>query len=71
MAKHTVEAGEHYRDVRLGIYGRSGATEWVVETVQTDAHGIKHARLVSVADPTERKTLAAEVLGDHSRFQQV
>ena len=43
----------------------------MVEAVQTDAHGIRHARLVSVAGPSERKTLAAEVLVDPARFEEV
>ena len=71
MAKPTVEPGQRYRVVRPGIYGRSAASDWIVEHVQTDAIGIRHARLVNVADPTIRKTLAAEVLADPTRFEQV
>ncbi|MGO8918479.1 MAG: hypothetical protein ACLQJR_21475 [Stellaceae bacterium] len=71
MAKRTVEPGQRYRDVRPGIYGRLAASDWIVEDVQTDANGIRHARLVSVADPTVRKTLAAEVLVDPAQFEQV
>jgi hypothetical protein len=71
MAKRTVEPGQRYRDARRGIYGRSVASDWIVEAVQTDAQGIRHARLVSVADPTERKTLAAEVLVNPARFEEV
>jgi len=37
----------------------------------TDAQGIRHARLVNAADPTERKTLAADVLTDPSRFEEL
>jgi hypothetical protein len=70
MAKRTVEIGQRYRDIQRGIYGRSAASYWVVEGVNTDARGIRHARLVSVADPTERKTLAAEVLVDPARFEE-
>jgi hypothetical protein len=69
MAKRTVEIGQRYHDVRPGIYGRSSAPDWIVEAVQTDALGIRHARLVSAADPTERKTLAVDVLADPSRFE--
>jgi hypothetical protein len=71
MAKRRVEPGQRYRDVQPGIYGRSAASDWIVEAVQTDAHNIRHARLVSVADPSERKTLAAEVLVDPARFAEV
>jgi hypothetical protein len=42
-----------------------------VEAVQTDAQGIRHARLVNAADGTERKTLAAAVLADPARFEEV
>jgi hypothetical protein len=56
MAKRMVEAGQRYRDLQPGIYGRSAASDWVVEAVHIDALGIRHARLVSVADPSERKT---------------
>ena len=42
-----------------------------MEAVQTDTQGIRHARLVNVADPTERKTPAADVLADPSRFEEV
>jgi len=66
MANRTVEPGQRYRDIR-----RSVASEWIVEAVQTNANGIRHARIVSVADPTERKTLAAEVLCDATRFEEV
>jgi hypothetical protein len=71
MAKRTVEIGQRYHDVRPGIYGRSTAPDWIVGAVQTDALGIRHARLVSAADPTEQKTLAADVLADPSRFEAV
>ena len=71
MAKGPVEPGQLYRDIRQGIYGRSSAAVWKVEAVQSDASGIAHARLVNVADPSERKTLAAEVLVDHTRFEEV
>ncbi|HEV2545749.1 MAG TPA: hypothetical protein VGU20_00270 [Stellaceae bacterium] len=42
-----------------------------MEAVQTDAQGIRHARLVNAADRTERKTLAADVLADPARFEEV
>jgi hypothetical protein len=71
MAKRTVETGQRYRDVKPGRFGRFSTSDWIVEAVQTDALGIRHARLVSVADPSERKTLAAEVLVDPARFEQV
>jgi hypothetical protein len=42
-----------------------------VEAVRTDAYGIRHARLVGIADATERKTLAAEVLANPAQFEEV
>ena len=71
MAKRTIEPGQRYRDVQPGLFGRFSSSDWMVESVQTDSYGIRHARLVSVADRTERKTLAAEVLADPARFEQV
>ena len=70
MAKRMVERGQRYRDIQRGIYGRS-ASEWIVEDLQISRDGILHARLVSASDPTVRKTLAAEVLGDPRRFELV
>jgi hypothetical protein len=43
MVKRTVEIGQRYHDVQPGIYGRSVAPDWIVEAVQTDALGIRHA----------------------------
>jgi hypothetical protein len=71
MAKRTIEPGQRYRDIQPGLFGRFSASDWMVEAVQTDGYGIRHARLVSVTDRTERKTLAAEVLADPARFEQV
>jgi hypothetical protein len=71
MAKRTVETGQRYRDVQPGLFGRFSASDWIVEAVQSDALGIRHARLVSIADPSERKTLAAEVLVDPARFEEI
>jgi hypothetical protein len=66
MATHTVEPGQRYRDLQPGSYGR----EWLVEAVQADAMGIRHARLVKVSDLTDRKTLSAAVLADTARFEE-
>jgi hypothetical protein len=43
MEKRRVAPGQRYHDVRPGIYGRSAAPDWIVEAVQTDALGIRHA----------------------------
>jgi hypothetical protein len=70
MAKRTIEPGQCYRDVRPGNYSRA-ASEWIVEAVIVSTDGIRHARLVNVADRTVRKTLSAEVLADPARFEEV
>jgi hypothetical protein len=71
MAKRTIEPGQRYRDVRPGIFGRRAHSEWIVEAVEMDALGIAHARLINGTDLTARKTLAAGVLTDSSRFEEV
>lgn len=71
MAKRTIDSGQRYRDVRLGIYGRLPASDWMVEGVHTGTDGISYARLVSVTDPTVRKTLAATVMVDPARFKPI
>jgi hypothetical protein len=71
MAKRRVEPGQRFRDVRPGLYGRSADSEWIVDAVKADALGVRHAHLVNAADRTERKTLAADVLTDPSRFEEV
>jgi hypothetical protein len=49
MAKRTVEIGQRYRDLQPGIYGRSAASDWIVEGVLTEALGNRHARLADAA----------------------
>lgn len=71
MPKRMIEPGQHFRRVRPGAYGHPREAEWIVEAVQTDAQGIRHARLINAADPTERKTLATAVLADPARFEEV
>jgi hypothetical protein len=66
-----VAPGQRYRDVRIGVYGRSADAEWIVETVRADALGVQHAQLINAADRTERRTLSAAVLVDPSRFEEV
>jgi hypothetical protein len=71
MAKRRVEPGQRFRDVRPGLYGRSADSEWIVDAVKADALGVRHAHLVNAADRTERKTLAADVLTDPGRFEEI
>jgi hypothetical protein len=69
--KRAIERGKRYRELRRSMFGRAAGAEWVVEAVDADALGVRHARLVSVADLTERKTLSAAVLSDPKRFEEV
>jgi hypothetical protein len=71
MVKRVIEPGQRYRDVSRGVFGRPANSEWIVEAVEADGLGIPHARLAKVANPSVRKTLAAGVLADPSRFEAV
>ena len=71
MTKRPIEPGRRYRELRLGLFGRPAGAEWIVEAVKTDRLGLAHARLVSAADLTRRKTLSVRALADASRFEEV
>jgi hypothetical protein len=71
MTKSPIEPGRRYRELRLGLFGRPAGAEWLVEAVKTDRLGVEHARLVSSADRTRRKTLSMRTLADLSRFEEV
>ena len=64
-----VAPGTRYRDLQATIFGQP-QPEWIVEDVYTVA-GIEHARLVSAANPAERKTLSLAILRDRRRFERV
>jgi hypothetical protein len=70
MAKQAIEPGRRYREIRRSVFGRATGAEWIVEGV-TDRLGLRHARLVSAADLTRRKTLSVRALADPSRFEEV
>ena len=71
MAKRAIEPGRRYREIRRGVFGRALGAEWIVEAVKTDRLGLRHARLVSAADLTQRKTLSLRALADPTRFEEV
>jgi hypothetical protein len=71
MPKRAIEPGQCYREIRRGVFGRPADSEWIVEAVSADSLGVPHARLVNVADLTERKTLAVAAIADPSRFEEV
>ena len=62
MAKHMVLPGQRYRAQKLFNY------VWEVEQVVSDSDGHPHARLHSVEDPTEHRTIACDVLLDPDRY---
>jgi hypothetical protein len=55
----------------VGIFGRAAGAEWIVEAVEADLLGLRHARGVSAADLTKRKPLSVRALADPSRFEEV
>ena len=64
MAFKEPQIGQRYRSV--GSAFRNAV--WVLTEIFTSYDGIDHARLTSVHDATERKTLAVSVIADTSRF---
>ena len=70
MPKRPIEPGRRYRELRRGPFGRAAGVEWIVEGV-TDRLGLRHARLVSAADLTRRKTLSVRALADPTRFEEM
>jgi hypothetical protein len=53
-----VAPGMRYRDLQVTVFGQP-QPEGIVEDVYMAA-GIEHARLVSTANPAERKTLPSD-----------
>ena len=70
MPRHTVAPGQRYRDTQPSIFGRPGS-EWLVEEIFTGTDGVEYARVVSVSDLTQRKTLSIAILEDRRRFERV
>lgn len=69
-SKQPIARGARYRDVQTTVFGQP-QPEWIVEGVYRVSDGINHARLVSAADPSARKTLFLAVLRDRRRFVRV
>ncbi|MDB5410497.1 MAG: hypothetical protein JWL84_5409 [Rhodospirillales bacterium] len=67
MARTDVQIGQRYRAVGTSFLG-SPTGVWVVGDIFTSTDSLRYARLVNVPDPTLKKTLAIEVLGDRRRF---
>jgi hypothetical protein len=64
-----VAPGTRYRNLQATVFGQP-QPEWIVKDVYMAA-GIEHARLVSAANPAERKTLSVSILRDRGRFERV
>lgn len=69
-SRQPIARGARYRDVQMTVFGQP-QPEWIVEDVYRVSDGIEHARLVSAADPGERKTLSLAALRDRRRFVPV
>ncbi len=69
QANQPIASGTRYRDLQATVFGQP-QPEWIVEHVYVAA-GIEHARLVSAANPGERKTLSLYTLRDQRRFKRV
>lgn len=65
-----IARGARYRDLQATIFGQP-QREWIVLDVYSANDGIEHARLVSAANPAERKTLSVAVLRDRRRFERL
>jgi len=64
MAIKQPQIGDHYRDV--GTPFRNAV--WILAGIFVSGDGIEHARLISVGDATESKTLALSVVVDTKRL---
>ena len=69
-SRQPIARGARYREIQMTAFGQL-QPEWIVEDVYRVSHGIEHARLVSAADPRERKTLSFAALRDRRRFVRV
>jgi hypothetical protein len=62
-----ITPGTRYCDLQMTVPSQA---EWIIEEVYM-AGGIEHARLVSAANSTERRTLSVTILRDRRRFKRV
>jgi hypothetical protein len=67
LVRIEVQVGQRYRAVGTSFLGSPNAT-WVIDAIFTGADSMPYARLVSVSDPTLRKTLSFDVLMDPKRY---
>jgi hypothetical protein len=64
MTAKQPQVGDQYRNV--GSAFRNAV--WILSDIFTSRDGIQHARLTSVSDATECRTLAVSVIADTRRF---
>ncbi len=57
-----VRIGDRFRPIQ------NGARDWQVEYLYTDPLGIPHVRLYEVGFPASKRTIAAAILDDRSRY---
>lgn len=65
-----VVMGQQYRDVQSNVFGRS-PPDLIVSRVFIGMDGKEYAELRSAAGPTDKRSLATEILRDKRRFVEV
>jgi hypothetical protein len=69
-SRNTVAAGERYRDLQRGMFGRPGKA-WLVTGLLTGRDGLAYAQLVAELDHTDKRTLSVSALADRGRFERI
>ena len=70
MNQEAVRPGQLYRSTEGGLFGGPGPN-WEVVSVAERYDGSNYATLAMTRDPSERKTLAMEVLLDRRMYRLV
>ena len=68
MMKDNAQLGQRFYNARLSAFGTPLSITWVVQQSWVGGDGIQYVRLVKESDPTEKKTVAAAVLGNRRHF---
>lgn len=68
MMNDNAQLGLRFYNARLSAFGTPVSITWIVQQSWVGGDGIQYVRLVKESDPTEKKTVAATVLGDRRHF---
>jgi hypothetical protein len=68
MMSDTARLGQRFYNARLSAFGIPLSITWIVQQSWIGGDGIQYVRLVKESDPTEKKTVAATVLGNRRHF---